>query len=548
MLIPLNDASYELALKICKQSLISVAGIVGFYQTARIIYNLFIHPLRHIPGPWLSAASYLPEFYYDVFRSGRYTRQIQNMHEKYGPIVRINPDEVHCSDHRFIDEIYAGGGRKRDKPTHQVRGSGVAENATFSTINHDLHRMRRGALSKFFSRAQVSRLEPTVRNLAEGICDKMLRVKQQGPFDVTTALSLFTTDVITGYCLGENLGLIAQKGWEPNFREPLFAQLKLVYWFRFIPWLKHAGFAMAMFTRKLSEDMETLFSVLIVDMPGYVKKAQTRVDKGIDDGTTVFGSVLQSDLPQAEKTTQRLVEEGFSLFVAGTETVSWTLTVIAYHLLTKPAILSKITAEVREATGNSGKVPQWAALEKLPYLSSVIYEGLRLSYGLASRTSRVATSEDLVYRGDWTPKKSNSTKKVDLVIPRGYAIGMSAVITHHDESIFPDSHSFIPERWLDENQQHRKELDRSLLSFSKGSRGCIGIKYVDISCLLLEECFVDHFSLAYCELYVLLGLLVDRVFPHMKLYKTTEADIAWDHDFFNPFPVWGSQGVRAVIV
>lgn len=33
----------------------------------------------------------------------------------------------------------------------------------------------------------------------------------------------------------------------------------------------------------------------------------------------------------------------------------------------------------------------------------------------------------------------------------------------------------------------------------------------------------------------------------MELYATTEADIAWDHDFFNPFPVWGSQGVRAVI-
>ena len=211
-------------------------------------------------------------------------------------------------------------------------------------------------------------------------------------------------------------------------------------------------------------------------MPNYVKKAQVDLDMGIDNGTTVFGSLLQSDLPPSEKSLQRMTEEGFSLFAAGTETVSWALTVITYHLLAKPAMLKKLTAEVSQVVDSSGQLPPWAALEKLPYLGAVIHEGLRLSYGLASRTSRIATAEDLVYRGDWTPKGSQTPTKAEYVIPRGYAIGMSSVITHHDESVFPDSHSFLPERWLDEKNQHRKQLDRALLAFSKGSRGCIGIK------------------------------------------------------------------------
>ena len=105
--------------------------------------------------------------------------------------------------------------------------------------------MRRNALGKFFSRAQVSRLEPTVRDLAQRLCDKILVAGEGAQFDLTTAYSLFTTDVISGYCLGENLGLVAQNGWEPNFREPLYAQLRLVYLFRFIPFLKHTGVAMA---------------------------------------------------------------------------------------------------------------------------------------------------------------------------------------------------------------------------------------------------------------------------------------------------------------
>jgi cytochrome P450 len=211
-------------------------------------------------------------------------------------------------------------------------------------------------------------------------------------------------------------------------------------------------------------------------MPNYVKRAKADVDKGLDDGTTVFASLFRSDLPLSEKAHQRLTDEGFSLFAAGTETVSWALAVVTYHLLTKPTMLEKVTAEVNQVVDSSGQLPSWAVLEKLPYLGAVIHEGLRLSYGLASRTSRVPTGEDLIYSGEWTPKGGEESRKVEYVIPRGYAIGMSSVITHHDEKVFPESHSFLPERWLDEKNQHRKELDRSLLAFSKGSRGCIGIK------------------------------------------------------------------------
>lgn len=38
-----------------------------------------------------------------------------------GPIVRINPDEVHCTDPNFIDEIYPASGRKRNKPYWHVK-------------------------------------------------------------------------------------------------------------------------------------------------------------------------------------------------------------------------------------------------------------------------------------------------------------------------------------------------------------------------------------------------------------------------------------------
>jgi hypothetical protein len=62
------------------------------------------------------ALSYWPEFYYDVLLGGRYFRVIDDMHLKYGPIVRVNPDEVHFDDPDFIDTLFPLYGRKTNKP------------------------------------------------------------------------------------------------------------------------------------------------------------------------------------------------------------------------------------------------------------------------------------------------------------------------------------------------------------------------------------------------------------------------------------------------
>lgn len=55
------------------------------YRLMSALYNISpLHPLNHIPGPKLAAATYFPEFWHDVIRGGRYTRRIREMHEEYG--------------------------------------------------------------------------------------------------------------------------------------------------------------------------------------------------------------------------------------------------------------------------------------------------------------------------------------------------------------------------------------------------------------------------------------------------------------------------------
>ncbi|KAM0591168.1 hypothetical protein ACHAP6_002484 [Verticillium nonalfalfae] len=420
-----------------------LAGVWLVYKLLEAAYNVSpLHPLSHVPGPKLAAATYLPEFYHDVVLFGRYTNQIRQMHEQYGPIVRINPNEVHCNDANFADDIYAVAGRKRDKPVHQINGSALGQ-AGFGTVDHDVHRLRRIPLAKFFSRSMIARLEGDIQAQVQKLCDKLLAQsgKKHG-FDITMAYSCFTADAISGYCFGDSFGFLAQEAVTGKW-----------------------------FVNYLPADIALFIQTLQIDIPNQIKKTKAEMDAGIiHDRPTVFGSLLESDLQAHEKQPQRLSDEATAVVGAGTETTSWALSIITYHLLTKPELLARITAELNANIENSKELPSWTVLEKLPYLGAVLQEGLRLSYGVSARTARIATEENLVYRGEF------NKRPVEYVIPQGYAVGMSAAITHHDETVFPDSESFSPERWLDENNQRRKDVERGMLAFSKGSRACLGMK------------------------------------------------------------------------
>ncbi|KAL4941803.1 cytochrome P450 [Aspergillus oleicola] len=54
--------------------------------------NVFLHPLFHIPGPRLLAAS-RPPFIYALIK-GTIVQDFQYLHERYGPAIRVAPNEV----------------------------------------------------------------------------------------------------------------------------------------------------------------------------------------------------------------------------------------------------------------------------------------------------------------------------------------------------------------------------------------------------------------------------------------------------------------------
>jgi hypothetical protein len=57
-----------------------------------LCYNLYFHPLASYPGPKLAAATPLPWATAVFFR--RISHWVHELHQKYGDIVRIGPNEL----------------------------------------------------------------------------------------------------------------------------------------------------------------------------------------------------------------------------------------------------------------------------------------------------------------------------------------------------------------------------------------------------------------------------------------------------------------------
>lgn len=80
-----------------------------------IVHRLTFSSLARLPGPKICAVTRLP-LMYNEFKGNR-RRFIHGLHLKYGPVVRIAPDEVSFATWEAAKEIYSSGGSGYDKTT-----------------------------------------------------------------------------------------------------------------------------------------------------------------------------------------------------------------------------------------------------------------------------------------------------------------------------------------------------------------------------------------------------------------------------------------------
>ncbi|KAL4914495.1 cytochrome P450 [Aspergillus aurantiobrunneus] len=496
-----------------------IAALVAGFSLSRTVYRLYFHPLSKFPGPKLTAATGLYEIYHDVIRGGKFLWQIEKMHQKYGPIVRINPREIHIKDPYFYDEIYVSGARKRNKDPNFVGLFGSPQ-SMIATVDHDHHRFRRGILSRFFSKRSITELSPLIERKVLRLMERLQGFREgKKEVDLSAAFAALTADIITYYSYGESFDFLDEEGFRSDVRNAIMETEKLDHISRLFPSVLTIMRCVPLWVFRLVKPataiMATIQKRVAEQSAKAIQHAGSRKSRGDLAATTfgMFDALTDPKIPPHERTLSRIHDEGMILLSGGTEPTANALTVAAFHIIQNEDIVLNMRAELLSGPMYGNQTVTLAQLEQLPYLTGVVNEALRLSHGLVIRSPRIALTEALRYN--------------DYSIPAGTPVSMSSYFVHMDPSLFPDPSSFNPDRWI-EATKRGENLTRFITSFSKGSRQCVGT------------------NLGYAELYYTLAYLATSF--DYELFETTAKDIVVARDRGVSFPEKGHFTVKAKVV
>ncbi|CAF9935225.1 MAG: hypothetical protein HETSPECPRED_009704 [Heterodermia speciosa] len=439
------------------------------------------------------------------------------MHRKYGPIIRINPHELVIKDPDYYNELYVSAStRKTDAYVHFLAGLNLGE-AHVMTVPHDLHRRRRKPLEPFFSKQGIGALEPVLSSLTRRLCDRIDSHKGTSKvIRLNNAFYALTGDVITRICCDEHPDLIEDENFSPSWPDSFknlslaahvvthFPQILipiLIAPTTLIDWLnpKYKAF----------RESEAV-------MRQHVARAKAGKAEGRTYGEghpTLLRHIAHSEMPVSELDDTRLAREAQVIISAGVHTTSRCLEYIAYHLIEDEKIRFQLQRELEPImAGYPEKVPSVSQLEKLPYLSGVVKEGLRMADIAMHRLPRVSPEVPLKYK-DW-------------IIPKGVAVGMHPRFMNTDPEIYPEPHKFWPDRWVGDIDPR---MDRCFVPFVRGSRDCLGK------------------NLAYAELRTVIACLFRPNGPVFELFETDYTDVEPIHDYVVGLPKLNSKGVRVLV-
>ncbi|OQV00210.1 hypothetical protein CLAIMM_05738 [Cladophialophora immunda] len=438
--------------------LVPLALLVGVLSLAiRVIAKAFSGPLSAVPGPWHTRFTSIVTKY--KILTGQRIFYVHDLHQKYGPVVRVEPGEVVVSDLDAFREVHRIGSGFVKSDWYKSSTPGIEDNV-FAMTDVREHAARRRLLARPFSRSSLLvNFQDLVSERARLAVAKMKEEADKGDCDVMKWWTLMATDVISKVAFGDDSQLL-EAGQKSSYIDDLELSSMVFGLQGEVPWLyKMMRIAAPTFTRKCDTALQNVVDYGLA-AASRAKRASSsllrqNIIKGMIDMSRAEEGTTATTTTPTTMTDFSLGSQASALIVAGSGTTAVTLTYAVWAVLSHPDVRGRLEEEVEQLPDDYDDT----ALEKLSYLDAVITETLRLYGSAPGALPRTTPAKGIEING--------------LNIPPGVTLTTQSYTMHRDPAIFEDPETYDPDRFylkpLKGAQKH------AFAPFGGGTRICLGI-------------------------------------------------------------------------
>ncbi|TGJ85791.1 hypothetical protein E0Z10_g3011 [Xylaria hypoxylon] len=406
---------------------------------------------------------------------GRLPFHVSALHERYGTVVRIAPNELAFSSPQAWRDIY-GHKKAGEEEFPKFKGTyKVFPHLPTSVINSDRqeHGALRRQLSHGFSDRSMREQEPIIGSYVNLLVSRLNdAIKKNSSQNLREWYNYTTFDIIGDLSFGADggFGCLQASDYHP------WVQLitKSIRQGGIIQGLYHLGLTgPIVWASKMGLLADTKHRSIVHEKVAERMQAGERPD-------FLEGLIRKKDELKLDH--GHLTMNASLLVVAGSETTATLLSGATFLLLTHPEVLKKLEQEVRSAFKTDEEITL-LSVGHLSYMLACLNESLRQYPPVATGLPRVGPKGGALIDGKFVPE--------DTIV----SVFQWAV--NHDKHYWTDPKTFAPERWMSDPKYKDDELD-AMQPFSVGPRNCIGrnLAYAEMRLILAKLVYNFDMSLA----------------------------------------------------
>ncbi|KAK1585655.1 cytochrome P450 [Colletotrichum navitas] len=291
--------------------------IFGTYSSL-LVYRAAFHRLHSFDGPFLARLSNL-WITSKAVKKLQLHLEVQDLHRKYGDIVRIGPSELSINNPKAVMAIHSNRSPCTKGPWYEVLHPSYSLQLVRDKQEHT---QRRKAWDKGFSSKALRDYEFRVADYTNQLLSQIDAHTGQ-PFNITDWFNFYSFDVMGDMAFGKSFGML-KEGIKHHFMTSLHGDMQSIGMFSHMMWL----FPIFKNTPILNVNSKRFWNFVRSQVDDRIKNKPACPD--------VFSWILE-DFESIKEPTQQdidnLYRDSHLIIVAGSDTVAATLTCLFFEMV-----------------------------------------------------------------------------------------------------------------------------------------------------------------------------------------------------------------------